>query len=304
MNRNTLSRLFSRCAAPVLLATAAAVQATTLAPGDLWFTGLARESAYGGWSFVSFVDIAAGTQISFSDLSLQANGSFKTSVQKENTWVWTATSALAAGTQVVVYSGSYSLATSAVTGSSSGQGARVVSTGTLTALPTADNAAYQFDFASSGEVLYALQGGSFIAAINNYPAPPASSSDNPLASGLALIQNINYTAAHGGTGDGVIQRTEWYRGPTQGLTAAQYKAAILDMANWDKDTSTSALKSLALLQGTGQELVTGGEAVGRGAGNFQIVAAPVPEPGGAALGLAGLSLLGLLARRRMRRARS
>lgn len=273
-------------------------QATTLAAGDLSFTGMARESSYGGWSFVSFVDLTAGTTITFSDNGLTAAGLFKTSVQKENTWTWTATSAVAAGTQVVVYGGAYSTATGNLTGGSSGNGASVVTTGSLAASATADALAYAFDFSNSGEVLYALQGGSFIGAMNSFTAPPASSSDNPLASGLSNIQNLNYTAANGGTGDGLIQRTEWYKGPTAGLTAAQYKLAIADMANWSSDTATSSFKGLALLEGAGQSLVTTGAAVGVGAGDFSIAAAPVPEPERYAMLLAGLALVGVMVRRR------
>lgn len=281
----------------LLAAASLAPAATTLAAGDLWFTGLARESAYGGFSFVSFVDIAAGTSISFSDNGLTAAGAFKSSVAKENTWLWTATSAVAAGTQVVVYGGSFSTSTGTVSGSSSGQGGKNVSTGTLAIQPTADAAAYAFDFSSSGEVVYAKQGASFIAAINAFPAVPASSSDNPLASGLASIQVLNYAAAGG---NAVFERTEWYRGPTTGLTAAAYKAAIANPANWGSDTATSAFKGLGLLEGAGQTAVTTGAAVGVGAGNFAIVAAPVPEPGTFTLTLAGGLLLGAYARRRMR----
>jgi hypothetical protein len=270
--------------------------ATTLAPGDLYFTGMARESAYGGWSFVSFVDIEAGTSITFSDNGLTSGGVFKPSVQKENTWVWTASSNLAAGTQVVVFGGSYNTTSGSLSGGSSGQGGQNVTSGSLAVSPTADALAYQFDFSNSGEVLYALQGSTFIAAMNSFTAPPASTSDNPLATGLPFIQNLNYTAANGGTGDGVVQRTEWYRGPTAGLTADEYKAAIANMANWDSDTSTSAFKGLALLEGAGQAAVLAGDAVGRGAGNFQI--SPVPEPGSWGLLLAGLGVVAGVARRR------
>jgi hypothetical protein len=286
------------CAALLCLGALGAAQAaTTLAAGDLAFTGMARESAYGGWSFVSFVTIDAGTQITFSDLGLTAGGAFKTSVQKENTWVWTATSAVAAGTQVVVYGGSYSTAAGTVSGGTSGNGGSNVSTGTLAALATADSLAYAFDFSSSGETVLALQGSTFIGAMSSYLTPAAAAAaDNPLASGLAAVQNLNYTAVNGGTGDGVISRTEWYRGPTSGKTAAEYKALIFDMANWSSDTATNSLKGLGLLEGAGQTAVLAGPAVGVGAGDFSISA--VPEPRSCALLLAGLGMVGVAVRRR------
>jgi len=281
-----------------LVAAGTAGAQTTLSAGDLSFTGLARESSYGGFSFVSWVPIEAGTSITFSDNGLNAAGEFKNSVQKENTWLWTATSDVAAGTQVVVFGGSYNTSTGSLSGGSSGQGGLNVTTGTLAAQATADGLAYAFDFSSSGEVVYALQGGSFIAAINAFPAPPASTSDNPLTSGLANIQVLNYTAANGGTGDGIFQRTEWYRGPTTGLDADGYRAAIADTANWGSDTSTSGLKSLALLEGAGQTAVLAGAALGVGAGDFAI-AAVVPEPATAWMALGGVALLaGALRRRR------
>ena len=268
----------------------ASAQATTLSAGDLSFTGMARESSYGGWSFVSWVDIAAGTSITFSDNGLDSTGAFKSSVQKENTWTWTATSDLSAGTQVAIFGGSYNTVTGTVANGVTGSAGMNVSTGTLTHSATADGLGYQFDFSNSGEVLYAQQGTSFIAAINSFVAPPASTSDNPLASGLGTIQNINYTAANGGTGDGVIQRTEWYKGPTMGLTAAQYQASILDMSQWSSDTATSAFKGLGLLEGAGQTAVVTGAAVGVGAGDFAIVTSAVPEPSSWALMLLGLGL--------------
>ncbi len=281
-----------------LLATSALAGAqTTLAQGDLWFTGLARESAYGGFSFVSFVTLTAGTTITFSDNGLTAAGAFKSSVQKENSWVWTATSDVAAGTQVVVYGGSYNTTSGSISNGVSGQGGGNVSTGTWAAQPTADGLAYQFDFSSSGEVLYAVQGGSFVAAINAFPAPPASTSDNPQASGLASVQLLNYTAANGGTGDGVFERTEWYHGPTTGLSADGYKAAISNLANWSSDNSTSIYKSIALLEGAGQTAVAAGAAVGVGAGDFALTSA-VPEPSTTALALAGGLFVLMRARRR------
>lgn len=290
-------KIRNTCLALAMLALGSSASAqTTLAAGDISFTGLARESAYGGFSFVSWVDLAVGTSITFSDNGLKADGTFKTSVQKENTWVWTATSAVAAGTQVVVYGGNFNTATGTVSGSSSGQGGKNVSTGTLAIQPTADAAVYAFDFSSSGEVVYAKQGASFIAAINAFATPPSTSSDNPLASGLGSdIQVLNYASAGG---DAVFQRTEWYRGPTTGLTVDGYKAAIGTLSNWSSDTGTSAFKGLGLLEGAGQTAVATGAAVGVGAGDFTIVAAPVPEPETYALMLAGIAVVGGIARRR------
>ncbi len=71
---------------------------TTLNPGDIAITGFNSDNP-DEFSFVLLVDVLATTEIRFTDNGWQASGSFRTN---EGVLVWTATTDLSCGTEIIV----------------------------------------------------------------------------------------------------------------------------------------------------------------------------------------------------------
>jgi len=266
------------------LATAAlGAQATALTKNDFAFTGLNVNTTVGGWSFVSFVDIAAGTTIYFTDTNVtqttSAAGVF--SGTAENFWSWTAAANVAAGTSVALRgSGSNNAQYTAKSGAAGG----AVANGTVATL-----AGTTSNISSGGDILYAFQAAAFatnyqpaaitfLGAISNR-ATPYATSDNPLvAPALSGIQLREFR----GAGD-----TRYTQFTAQATTAdtpygsmAALKSALAVSGNW---TTIAASTNTAIVA------------------DVLAVAAPVPEPQSYALLLAGLAVVGGIARRRASR---
>ncbi|HEY0953322.1 MAG TPA: PEP-CTERM sorting domain-containing protein [Roseateles sp.] len=264
-----------------LAAAALSAQAagTTLANGDFAFTGVNVNTSVGGWSFVTFVDLAAGTTIYFTDTNvLQATpaaGVFSTTA--EGFWSWTASSAVAAGTSVALRgSGTNNGQYTAKSGEAGG-----TANGTVIAL----NGTNGTNISSGGDILYAFQAASFatnyqpsaitfLGAISNRAA--YTTSDNAVAAtGLGGIQVRTFR----GSGD-----TRYTQFTAQTTTAdtpyasmAELKLALADGSNWTTIASSTSTPIVA---------------------DVLAVAAPVPEPETYALMLAGIAVVGGVARRR------
>lgn len=263
-------------AAAALLTLGGTAQAqTTLGAGDFAFTGLNVNTTLGGWSFVSFVDIAAGTTIFFTDTNVlrttPSTGVFSTTA--ESFWSWTATQGIAAGTSVATRGN----------GSNSGFNA---STGTMASLNSVAT-----NISASGDVLYAFQAASFqtnyqpseihfLGAVSNRAVWGAASSayansDDPFtATGLSGVQVLQFKQGTGSTR--YVQFTQQERlldTPGKSLDSLRN-----ELGSFDSFTVVTASNTLALQGG--------------------VVLAAVPEPGSWALLLAGLGLTGWVVRRR------
>lgn len=248
---------------------------TALDASDFAFTGLNVNTTLGGWSFVSFVDIAAGTTIFFTDTnvlrSTPSTGVFSTTV--ESFWSWTATQDIAAGTSVATRGN----------GSTSGFNA---STGTLTPMNSVAT-----NISASGDVLYAFQAASFqtnyqpseirfLGAVSNRAAWGAAASayansDDPFtATGLSGAQVLQFKQGTASTR--YVQFTQQaQRLDTPGKSLDSLRN---ELSSFDNFTVATASNTLALEGG--------------------VVLAAVPEPGSWALLLTGLGLTGWMVRRR------
>lgn len=254
---------------------------TTLATGDFAFTGVNVNTTVGGWSFVSFVDIAAGTTIYFTDTNVlqtsTSSGVFSTAA--ETFWSWTASAGVAAGTSVALLGTGVNGQYAAKSGAAGG-----TANGTVTNLNGGAS-----NISSSGDILYAYQAASyatnyqpgsitFLGAISNRGS--YTTSDNPTAvPGLAGIQlrefKVDATTA-----------TRYTQFSAQVSTAdapfsslADLKAALAVNANW---TTVAGSNSLPIVSDV-------------------LAVSAVPEPQSLALLLAGLGVVGSVAGRRVRR---
>lgn len=248
---------------------------TTLQNGDFAFTGLNVNTTLGGWSFVSFVDIAAGTTIFFTDTNVlrttPATGVFSTTA--ESFWSWTATADVPAGTTVATRGN----------GTTSGF---TSPTGTVATLNSVAN-----NISASGDVLYAFQASAFqtnyqpaeitfLGAVSNRAAwgTQASAyptSDDPFtATGLAGVQVLQFKVGTDSTRYiQFSQQASQIDTPAKDLATLRAELALLSSF-----TVVTASSTLALNDG--------------------VVLAAVPEPSSYALWLAGLGVMGFMVRRR------
>lgn len=247
--------------AAALLATGSAHALNT---GDLAFTSFNADED--GWSMVTFVNIAANTKIYFTDnewngSAIGAGGAFNTG---ESYHQWdSGASVIAAGTVIRF---------SAIDVAS-----RSASIGTFTGVTVSGST--NFGINQTADTVYAYQGSSatsptaFLAAISNAANFPNATEGQLSGTGLSV-------------GNGAVSLTASsdyaeYSGPRSGLNDfAGYKPLVSDKSQWT-------------IQGDGTFASTVPNTVA-----FAVTA--VPEPSTEAMLLAGLGMLGLIARRRMR----
>jgi MYXO-CTERM domain-containing protein len=253
---------------------------TSLANGDFAFTGVNVNTTVGGWSFVTFVDLAAGTTIYFTDTNVlqtpTSAGVFSTA--PEVFWSWTASANVAAGTSVALLGTGVSGAYTAKSGAAGG-----TASGSVTNLTGGAS-----NISSSGDILYAFQAAAFatnyqpsaitfLGAISNRGT--YSSSDNPTAAtGLAGIQvrefKIDATTATRYTQFTAQVSTS----DTPYSSVDDLKAALAVNANW---TTVAGSNSLPIVSDV-------------------LAVSAVPEPQSLAMWFAGLGVLGGVAARRRR----
>lgn len=249
----------------VLALAGLSVQAHALTTGDIAFTSFNADED--GLSFVTFVDITANTIVYFADnewngAAIGSGGAFNTG-ESYNMWN-SGAATLAAGT--VVRFSAYDKTTLSA------------SVGSLSRVTVANSS--NWGIANSTETLYAYLGSdattpsTFLAAITNGSFDTDGSLANTgLTAGTnALRLNANATSATPDYAE--------YTGARSGETSfGGYKTKLMDLDNWTVDTSNGSYA--ATVPNTTAFSIT-----------------PVPEPETYAMMLAGLGLVGWVARRR------
>jgi len=177
---------------------------TTLSRGDIAFTAI-RTDDPDSFSFVTFVDIAAGTKIVFTDNGWQENGTLRSG---EGSVEWTAAAAVAAGAVVTLGgSGSFALSTS---------GDQII--------------AYQGAVGTPERLLAAVSTNAFITASgvaltsnqSYVPGTGTATTDDDLTPGLYSVQ-LSATATEVDNGA--------YQGQTTG-TVEELREVINTAGNW------------------------------------------------------------------------
>lgn len=251
--------MLRKSALALLLVMAGANAHAALSAGDIAFTSFNADED--GLSFVTFKDIAASTSIYFSDN--EWTGSAFNTGESYNLWNSGATS-VAAGT--VIRLSTYDKVTLSA------------SVGSLSRITVSGSS--NWGIANSTETVYAYLGASatapttFLSAITNGTfMADGSLTGTGLTEGVSAIR-LN-TLATSATPDYAE-----YNGLRSGATSFDaYKPLINNLANWNVDTSN----------GTYTSTIPDTTA-------FSISA--VPEPKNYAMLLAGLGLMGFIARRR------
>lgn len=230
-----------------------------LSTGDIAFTSFNADED--GLSFVTFADIAANTTIYFADN--EWTGSAFNTGESYNQWN-SGSSSIAAGT-VVRFSAYDKTTLSASVGSLS----RVSVSGSS-----------NWGIANSNETIYAYLGSSataptsFLAAITN-----GSFTVDGSLTGTGLTEGVNAIRLNANATNATPDFAE-YNGVRSGLASfGGYKSHVANVANWTVDTTN----------GTYTATVPNTTA-------FSV--AVVPEPEQYAMLLAGLGVIGAVARRR------
>jgi len=232
---------------------------TTLNPGDVAIVGF-RSGAPDGLAFVTFKDLDAGTMLGFTDASYQQPGTPGSWRGSENFAVWTAATAIPAGTIVVLSfpnsptpstsdSGSVSGALNGLSGSGDQIFVYQRNDGTVATTSPFTAAATQttWNAANGGALLFGINvasTGGFIASgttnlnsTNTSYLPDAGSGAGALTLGTTAL-NI--------TGAGIVANAQ-YNGPRSGLSSSAFQAQILNQNNWVAvDATTGALDSTDL----------------------------------------------------------
>ena len=268
--------------AAAALATASA-GATTLGSTDFAFTGVNGNTTVGGWSFVTFVDLAAGTTIYFTDTNVlqtpSSSGVFSTTA--ETFWSWTASAPLAAGTSVALLgtgvSGQYASRSGAAGGSTNGTVANLNGGAS--------------NLSSGGDILYAFQAAAYAT---NYQ-PSAIRFLGAISNRGTYATSDNPTAATGLSG---IQVREY---KVDAATATRYTQFTAQVTTSDLPFSSMAQLQAALAVGSNWTTVAASNTLPIVSDVLAVTA--VPEPQSLALLAAGLSLVGGMVRRRGTRAR-
>jgi predicted extracellular nuclease/uncharacterized protein YjiK len=230
-----------------------------LNPGDIAIVGF-RSGAPDGLSFVTFKDLEVGTMLGFTDASYQQPGTAGSWRGTENFAVWTAATAIPAGTVVVLSflnsptpATSDTGATAGALNGISGSGDQVFvyqrSDGTVSTSSPFTAAATQttWNAANGGSLLFGINvasTGGFVASgtanlnsTNTSYLPDAASGAGALTLGTTAL---NITSAS-------IVANAQYNGARSGLSSADFKAQILNQSNWVAvDATTGALDSTDL----------------------------------------------------------
>ena len=268
--------------AAAALATASA-GATTLGSTDFAFTGVNGNTTVGGWSFVTFVDLAAGTTIYFTDTNVlqtpSSSGVFSTTA--ETFWSWTASAPVAAGTSVALLgtgvSGQYAARSGAAGGSANGTVANLNGGAS--------------NLSSGGDILYAFQAAAYAT---NYQ-PSAIRFLGAISNRGTYATSDNPTAATGLSG---IQVREY---KIDAATATRYTQFTAQVTTSDLPFSSMAQLQAALAVGSNWTTVAASNTLPIVSDVLAVTA--VPEPQSLALLAAGLGLVGGMVGRRGTRAR-
>ncbi|MGD2119614.1 MAG: hypothetical protein PVG66_14750 [Chromatiales bacterium] len=213
----------SLCAGICLLFTSGLLQASTLNSGDIQFVGYQADNP-DTFAFVSWTELDASTQITFTDNGWLADGGFRSG---EGELFWTAGQAIAAGSLVIIGD---SVSVGSVTGS--------------------------LGLSSSGDQLFAIDGmsGDLITGIQmngawDVDATSAGTSALPPDISADLL-NFFISPER----DNAV-----YTGPFSGLDINVYRQTIDDPANWVSSNASvdfSGLRDFSIPVETGRAAVS------------------------------------------------